>query len=149
GYAYADGIITENPETASVVREIFARVLAGESATAIGRDLDRRGIPTTAGGRWVYQTAKIARAPYYTGTWVVDKERGHRIEIPTLVSDADWLAAQARLDHQKLRGLRRTRSEYLLESKMVCGDCGERIGIRVFQGAGRRYYRCDGQRRGS
>ena len=35
-----------DPETAPVVKEIFARVLAGESTTEVAKELNRRGVPT-------------------------------------------------------------------------------------------------------
>ncbi len=46
------------PAEAVVVREIAARVLAGETISLIARDLNRRGIPAAKGGKWFPNTVR-------------------------------------------------------------------------------------------
>lgn len=46
----------EHPEQAPIVREVARRLLAGESARAIARDLNDRGVPTFTDGRWLGRT---------------------------------------------------------------------------------------------
>jgi site-specific DNA recombinase len=43
---------------AVVIREIAARVLAGETISLIARDLNRRGIPAAKGGKWFPHTVR-------------------------------------------------------------------------------------------
>lgn len=55
GYRVSKNGIEVDPDTAPVVREIFARVIAGETFGAISRDLNRRGVPRAFGGKWCAQ----------------------------------------------------------------------------------------------
>lgn len=48
-----------DPEQAPIVREIARRLLAGESATQLARELTERGVPTARGTRW-YASNMIA-----------------------------------------------------------------------------------------
>lgn len=142
GYRYDKNTKTvePHPEQAPVVAEIYRRVAAGETAAAVGIDLEARGAPTPRGQRWHANTARIVRAAYYRGEWTVDAARGLRIAIPPLVDEATWYAAQAVLDRNAIRGLRQTRHVYLCEGLIRCGICGGRVGIQR-EGAATRGHR--------
>lgn len=144
---------SEHPEQAPIVREVFARVIAGESGAAVGRDLARRGVPSPRGGRWESSIWRLLSRSAYRGTWVVDARRGLSVPVPRLVDDETWYAAQAAMAASGLRGLRRTKHLYLCEGLATCGrpDCGGRLGIHreAARLAGSRggYYRCEHRRR--
>ncbi|GAA4627036.1 hypothetical protein GCM10023196_037700 [Actinoallomurus vinaceus] len=50
------------PEEAEVIREAARRVLAGEKLIAVCRDFNRRGIPTSGGGKWTQRRVREALA---------------------------------------------------------------------------------------
>ena len=52
GYTITKDTIEINQPEAAIVREIMQRILAGESLSAISRDLNKRGIQPRLGGRW-------------------------------------------------------------------------------------------------
>lgn len=138
-----------HPTEAPIVREIFKRVVAGESCMAVGRDLDRRRIPTPRGFTWQHAIWRIVARPAYRGELVVDKRKGITVAVPRLVSDEVWYAAQAAVARSALRGLRRTRHTYLCEGLGICGDCGAPVWIssESSQAGGRRYYVCSQRKR--
>jgi len=117
-------------QNAELVREMFRRVVGGESCQAIGDDLADRGYQRPRGGEWsndrVYQ---ILTARTYLGTWVADKAQSLTVPVPRIVEDELWYAAQAALARHQRRGLRRTKHVYLLEGLAVCALCGQPIGI--------------------
>lgn len=112
---------------AAVVREIFERVAAGESGRQVGLDLERRGIPTTRGGRW--NIGRLVHAETYRGVLVTDRARGQRIAVPRIVDDVLWHAAQAALSREALRGKPRTRRFALCQGIARCALCGSHVGV--------------------
>lgn len=52
GYANVNGEMVIIPEQAEVVKEIFARCLAGKSAHIIAKELNEKGVPTKKGAKW-------------------------------------------------------------------------------------------------
>lgn len=78
GYRNAGGgILIVDPAQAEVLREIADRLLRGESAYAICRDLTERGVPTTRGGVWRTRTVwgvvtKPAAFGYRTWDWTTE-----------------------------------------------------------------------------
>jgi site-specific DNA recombinase len=130
-YSRATGNWSVEPAAGAIVREIYARVIAGESCIAIAEDLDARGAPSPGRGAWERHTVwRLVRSRHTTGTWSADRVRRLEIAVPAIVDEATWQAAQARLLEHGKRGLRRTRHVYLLEGLAVCGLCGSPIAIR-------------------
>lgn len=117
---------------AAIVREVYERSLAGETARAIAADLQRRGVPRPQGGRWTDSTVYVMlRHTAYRGELVVDRGRGLKIDVPAIVSPATWFACRDRASTSGLRGLRRCKQNYLLEGSLaVCALCGSRIAIQ-------------------
>lgn len=111
---------------AAIVREIFARALAGESLLAIASDLNVRGVPSPgstwnrekrrADGRWLVSALHemlaneryAGRVVWNRSVWVKDPDSGKRLrrerprsewvvrEGVALVSPQDWEVLQAR-----------------------------------------------------
>lgn len=140
GLAYdrATGVWSLDPARAPIVREIFGRVVAGESCIAIADDLHARGAPEPRGQWSRHKAWQIVRASYPRGVWVADKARRLTIVVPPIVDDSTWYAAEAALVEHGRRGLRRTRHVYLLEGLATCGACGCPIAIRSATPDGRR-----------
>ena len=74
GYRISKGRIEVNEDTAPIVREIFNRVIAGDTFGVINRDLNRRGITGTLGSKWrVSRIRNIISNEKYTGGALLQK----------------------------------------------------------------------------
>lgn len=82
GFRISKDSIEIDEETAPVVREIFARVIAGESFGAISRDLNSREIPGALGGKWCAQRIReTVGNEKYTGNAMLQKRyRNNHLE---------------------------------------------------------------------
>jgi site-specific DNA recombinase len=129
-YTRATGAWSIEPAAAAIVREIYARVIAGESCLAIAEDLDARGARPPRGEWTRHAVWRLVRSRHAAGTWSADHVRRLEIAVPPIVDAATWQAAQDRLIAHGKRGLSRTRHVYLLEGLAVCGLCGSPIAIR-------------------
>jgi hypothetical protein len=55
-------------DEAEIVRELFRRVVQGESVTGLARELNQRGIRTTMGNTWaVARVRELLRSPRVAG----------------------------------------------------------------------------------
>ncbi|HEX6758633.1 MAG TPA: recombinase family protein [Propionibacteriaceae bacterium] len=140
-----DGVpVGDSP--ADVVREIYARILAGHSITNIRHDLNDRGIRTTAGYPWANSKIRgIATNPTYIGKRVhqvgdgirqTDRVKmildGVETEWPPLVDDETFWAVHRILDDPARKTTRsgpRT-GIYLLSSVARCGECGSKLAVK-------------------
>lgn len=134
-----------HPEEAPVVRELYARHAAGESARALAWALTARGVPAPRGARaWAPSTVHaILRSERYRGVarWGevgAVYRRGTRrtvpgadvvtYDVPPLVSPEQWTAAQARTQTARADAGRPSplsrEPRYLLIGHAVCGHCG-------------------------
>lgn len=138
----ATGEWREGPE-AELVRELFRRLLAGETLGQIAGDWSQRGIRSPRGQRWHRASLrKIVVQSAYRGEWLADRSRKIAIRVPALVEPTDWYAAQDKLAANRTVGLRRTKHVYLLEACGICGSCGGRMRIRS-PGPSWTYYVCE------
>jgi site-specific DNA recombinase len=116
---------------APIIREIFARVSAGEPCIRIADDLARRSASPAPRTGWskagVY---RIVRKRSVLGEWDADKRRGAVLRIPPILTEREWQEAQRALMLHRKRGLRRTKHMYLLEGMATCGACGRKMMIR-------------------
>jgi Recombinase zinc beta ribbon domain/Recombinase len=127
-----------DPETAHVVRWIFARRLAGHSVARIARALNDAGIPCPS-------AADPGRNPHRTGAgWTLSAVTSRKPAHPALVSEADFIAAQdisAARGPASGAGLAAPRKRrYLLAGLLECGGCGRRMESAWSNG--KAAYRC-------
>ncbi len=82
GYRISKDGVEVDEETAPVVREIFFRVIAGESFGAISRDLNDRGFTCALGGKWCAQRIReTVGNEKYTGNAMLQKHyRNNHLE---------------------------------------------------------------------
>ena len=82
GYRISKDGIEIDEEAAPVVREIFARVIDGESFGAISRDLNGRGFTCALGGKWCAQRIReTVGNEKYTGNAMLQKRyRNNHLE---------------------------------------------------------------------
>ncbi|MCM8749564.1 recombinase family protein [Thermomicrobiaceae bacterium CFH 74404] len=166
GYRWADAEKTRyepDPETAPIVRRIFALALQGQGVTAIANMLTAEGIPTPYGrAQWSLTTVwRILTNRTYTGqarafTWRRGNsgKRSYRRDwdagialppdvVPALVDPETFAAVQERLRLNRLRSARRNRSPelWLLRGGYArCGVCGATMTACHIHGAPG--YRC-------
>lgn len=129
-YTRATGRWSLDPERADVVREIFRRVIGGESCKLIADDLHVRGVPPPRGPWTRHKVWHIVRSRHVVGEWTADKRTRAVVRVPAIIDEETWQAAQDKLIEHGKRGLRKTRHVYLLEGLATCGTCGEPIAIR-------------------
>jgi hypothetical protein len=132
-YGYQAGTHVLVESEAAVVREIFARFLAGESLRGIGWDLNSRDIPTAYGGRWSPdKIARVIAAPRYAGLRVFRGEIARASDGTYLmgawepcVTVAEWEKARAqRLSRAEVDAAgRRPDRAYLLTGLVWCMRC--------------------------
>jgi site-specific DNA recombinase len=82
GYRISKNNVEIDPETAPIVKELFDRVIAGESFSAISRDLNQRDIPCVLDGKWCFRRIrKIIGNEKYTGNAMLQKHyRNNHLE---------------------------------------------------------------------
>jgi len=139
-------------------------------ADRLGRQKKKAGY-----GEWGPGSIRaILRNPVYIGRWAYGKRRrvrerikrtpdGRRaivevysydpvprdewitVEVPSIVSEELFNAAQRRLQENKQRARRNCRRQYLLRGMLTCGECGGKmVGTPAPQGD-YAYYRCNGK----
>ncbi len=146
GYTVTKAGITIDEDSAMIVREVFSRVIAGESFSSISRDLNDRGLTCTLGGKWCAQRIRETVAnEKYTGNAMLQKRyRNNHLEKklcrntgelpmfyaeethPAIIDNETFAATQAVL--QKMREATKSRprpqkSEFT--SKIYCPYCGK------------------------
>lgn len=124
---------------ASIVREIYDRIVAGHSINSIRRDLDDRGIRTRNGYPWANsKILTIATSPTYLGQRVyqadgrgVDRVKavldGVETKWPPLVDAEKWWAVHRILSDPSRTTTRPGRAVHLLSSLAVCAECGGKL----------------------
>ena len=82
GYRISKDGIEIDDETAPIIREVFDRVIAGESFSAISKDLNARGFTCALGGKWCAQRIRETVAnEKYTGNAMLQKRyRNNHLE---------------------------------------------------------------------
>lgn len=151
-----------DPDRSPVIREIVGRLLAGESAHAVAKDLNERGVPSSSGhrtdrrpgrgtGRWnATSLARRVSSPTLAGLVV------HRGKVVDGVA-GQWPPLITVEEHHRIvamladPGRHRTRTSpanrWLLSGVARCGVCGG--PVRAYQkryrsGARSSRYRCAG-----
>lgn len=144
GYSHGeDGRYVVDEAEAEIVRECFARKIAGEAVNSIASDLARRGVKTYAGNpasyTFVYNMLKNEK---YTGVYIfgdVRQEGG----MPQIIGKGDFAMAQQ--VQPKKRRADEEWGVFALSGKAVCGGCGRNMAGASGRGKGNvkySYYRC-------
>lgn len=149
GYRYSkdDGKWTVDEGEAAVVREIYARVTAGESTGLIAKSLHDRGVPRHFGGEWTRSEVwRVVSRTTYVGDWVGDKQLRIMVKVPPIVSHAERDAAMAMIGRPDKRGISRTKHPYLCDQISKCALCGGRMVVVTPVGDKPGYYWCTNRR---
>jgi DNA invertase Pin-like site-specific DNA recombinase len=127
-----DGV-TPVPDEMAAVREAAARLLAGDGTLQICRDLNARGVLTTAGAPMTPQTLrKMLARPRYAG--LMPDGVSKAAWEPALDRDT-WEAVCAVLDMKRSQHPYATNARrWLLSGIAECGACGSLLQMRQSQG---------------
>lgn len=129
-YSRATGTWGIDEPAAAIVREVYRRVIDGESCMIIAADLIERGVPAPRQA-WTRHTVwQIVRKRTPVGEWTADKASRAVLRVPAIIDENTWQLAQAALLEHGKRGLIRARHVYLLQGLATCGLCGEPMAIR-------------------
>ena len=146
-FGYNDDRVTLNRVEAKVVKQSFADLLAGRSCSAIARDINAAGVPTSYGKKFTHHSIRnMLTNPTYAGL------RSYKGEVITgkapwkaVVSESTWRTACKILDDPSRRtnphsgGLRK----WLLTGIAKCGVCDDGTTmIASYTDKGRRVYQC-------
>ena len=168
----ADGLPELVPEEAEIIRNIYQMFMDGKSVSAIAKHLSQQGIPSPAGKKeWQRATVySILRNEKYKGsallqkTFTVDflqkKKKINEGEVPqyyvehsheAIIDPEEWERVQLELARRK-DSPKRTYCNSPFTAKLVCGDCGEYYGSKVWHSNSkyrRTIWRCNAKYSGS
>lgn len=148
----ADGLPEIVPEEAETVRTIYRMFIEGLSPNAIARHLTDTAVPTPAGKeKWQRQTVEsILKNEKYKGSALLQKKytvdfmqkkmKVNEGEVPqyyvehshpAIIAPEEWELVQLELHRRRDSG-RRTICSSPFAGKLICGDCGEIFGSKVW-----------------
>lgn len=142
GYSFLEGSndLKIEPYEANMVREIFSAFLSGQSINAIAAIMQRK-YPTTR----TWNNTMIRRTlknPIYMGK-VKDVDVIRDGIHEPLISESEFVMANAVLSHNREIKKQSCRSNSLLTGLLYCGDCGARMQPRqIARGYPLRRYVC-------
>ncbi len=167
-----DGLPEIVPEEAEIIRKIYRLFMQGKSVNYIATILTNEGIPTP-GGRTKWQRAtvesiltneKYKGAALLQKSFTVDflskKTKMNEGEVPQyyveeshpyIIEPNEWAEVQVEMNKRKKRGSR-YRSENPFAGKIICGECGEVFGSKVWHSTDkyrRVIWQCNGKFKGS
>ena len=139
GYDIENGQYIPNPETAPVVRNIFADFLDGKGLVTIARELNENGYRTRRGNRFENRTVRyMLKNPVYIGKirWTPTGKANHRKDCKdTLIIDGThepiiskeiFDKVQEKLSKGSVKYMREdsAKEPFMLQGLVRCSDCG-------------------------
>lgn len=130
-----------DPETAPIVRRIFAEYDAGRRSKDIVADLNRDGYCTTKGNPFNTTTlCRMLKNEKYIGIYEFKDIRAEGT-IPALIDRAQFDRVQKRLARYKHSPRVHEDVRFLLTGKLFCGHCGSAMtGDSAISHTGARHY---------
>jgi site-specific DNA recombinase len=151
-----DGVTINEPE-AEIVREMTRAVLAGRTLSALARELNDRGVPTSTGNVWNHQRLRdVLIRPRNAGMLATGRaDRGQAVIVkreawPAIVDEDTWNALYALLTDPSRRKQDGNTPRWLGAGLYTCSKCGSVMRAAPHGGTEqrkytRRYlYRCTG-----
>ena len=127
-FGWAEDRITPVPEEQKLIREIAKRVIEGESAHLIARDLDARGLRTVTGKSWSRASIKaMLMSPRMVGTRIHNGAEYPAV-WPAALDELTWRHAKAVLSGGAPKGANARVS--LLAGIAKCGSCGGPVRMK-------------------
>ena len=147
----ATGMLTPDPETTPLAQEIFIRYANGELIRSIQQDLENRGLRSRRGTPYsIGSISNLLKNRKYIGEYkysdVVTPDG-----IPAIIDKELFERVQKRMEANKKAPARsKAAEEYLLTTKLFCGDCGRLMAGesgKGCKGVVYHYYKCSGAKR--
>lgn len=159
------------PEEAEVVRDIYRMFIEGMSTNAIAKRLTDNGVPTPSGkSKWQRQTIdSILANEKYKGSALLQKKftidflqkkmKPNEGEVPQyyvehshppIIPPDEWERVQLEIARRR-NSEKRTNCGSPFSAKLVCGDCGEFYGSKVWHSNSkyrRTIWQCNGKFKG-
>jgi site-specific DNA recombinase len=144
-------LLVPDPDTAPVVAWMAERIVRGQSATSLARDLEERGIRTPRGGKgWSAEVViGVLRNPALTGHvhWrgeMIRDDDGMAVRREPVLDDAVWAHVQVALDQNSQMRSGHRRDASLLLRVAFCGRCGRPLyrHLRVLRNRRYDHYAC-------
>lgn len=146
GYDIVDQKYVINEHEAGVVRLIFTMIAEGHSSAEICKELSNRGITKRDGKPFQAKFTNMLRNRRYIGEFIWNQFKRNKITgkvmikdpsdviripnaIPAIIDEELFFKVQKILDERGRSGTKNTKSEYLLQSLMVCGECGYKLSV--------------------
>ena len=147
----ATGRLEVNPETAPYVQELFARYADGERLTVLQAEMEERGLRSKRGNAYTVSVlSNLLKNRKYIGEY----KYGDVITpdgIPAIIDKELFERVQMRMAANKKAPARaKAEEEYLLTTKLYCGDCGRLMAGESGKGCKGivyHYYKCSGAKR--
>ena len=146
-YGFAWDGLTVIPAEAKVIKDMAARVLAGEGLLSISEALNKQGVPTSTGSRWcrttvmgIMKSARVAGLRSYKGEVVGEALWDAILDRPT------WEAVNAAIA-RPTRAAGWNARVHLLAGFVTCGACSSPMSSAK-NSKGRFSYACSTQRGG-
>ncbi len=141
-----------DPPKDALARRIFEMALRGQSILEIVKTLNKEGIPTAKGKRWLKTTVhNMLSNEVYMGTLVwglkaTDGSEPVRVEnaVPAIVSKEEFERVRAMLEARApaKTNPRRAASPYLLSGLVACALCEKKLTAAEAKGGRYSYYVC-------
>lgn len=130
-YGYENDRATVVPSEAAVIRDLAARLLAGESLRALAVDLNARGVASVTGRPWTPTVVReMLRRPRLAG---LSAHRGTivgRGQWPAILDERTWRAVCDLLTSPTRRQGSSAR-RHLLTGLAVCDECSTPVTLHV------------------
>ena len=147
----ATGRLEIDPETAPYVQELFARYADGERLTVLQAEMEERGLRSKRGNAYTVSVlSNLLKNRKYIGEY----KYGDVITpdgIPAIIDKELFERVQMRMAANKKAPARaKAEEEYLLTTKLYCGDCGRLMAGESGKGCKGivyHYYKCSGAKR--
>ena len=147
----ATGRLEVNQETAPYVQELFARYADGERLTVLQAEMEERGLRSKRGNAYTVSVlSNLLKNRKYIGEY----KYGDVITpdgIPAIIDKELFERVQMRMAANKKAPARaKAEEEYLLTTKLYCGDCGRLMAGESGKGCKGivyHYYKCSGAKR--
>ena len=147
----ATGRLEVNPETAPYVQELFARYADGERLTVLQAEMEERGLRSKRGNAY---TVSVLSNRLKNRKYIGEYKYGDVITpdgIPAIIDKELFERVQMRMAANKKAPARaKAEEEYLLTTKLYCGDCGRLMAGESGKGCKGivyHYYKCSGAKR--
>ncbi|MCI6227228.1 MAG: recombinase family protein [Clostridiales bacterium] len=147
----ATGKLDIDPETAPYVRELFSRYADGERLTVLQAEMEQRGLRSKRGNPYsISVLSNLLKNRKYIGEY----KYGDVIipdGIPAIIDKELFERVQTRMAANKKAPARaKAEEEYLLTTKLYCGECGRLMAGesgKGCKGVVYHYYKCSGAKR--